>query len=359
MTLYGRADLDGRLLEADPIFARLHQDAGGLPRGEIIVPQIAALVRLARDLGQQVQRPVLVADGGLTRELIGDAKPDAAGVDIVLRGWDNIAQPLPIEWHEQAQFDFARLEADGAWSADADLKMTRMAAGVGRDLGFLPATARGSGLAQIFRLLPDMAGELPILAALAKGQPFRDQPAELIPAGNRAVLLSAAQIYDEDGGFDGLIGSFTFVQPRLAARDVMSGPSDLDRILSERLEPALRRPLAKIIDHAEVAALQQIGPLRQDYVRYAGDIAVAARHLLDLLGDLANLQAIEAPDFRIETEPVDLADLLQRAAALMRVRAAEKQVQIAALPDPSHPYAAGDFGRLLQILVNLLSNAVR
>lgn len=360
--MHGRIDRDGRLISADPVLARLHAEAGGVPNGAVVVPQIADLVRLATDLGAPVQRPVLVADGPVTRELIGNAQPDPSGVDIVLTGWDNIVPPLPLSEVAEAEveFDYARLEADGAWITDADLRITRLASGVDREIGFLASTARGSAMTRVFRLMPDPAGDFPILAALAKAAPFQDQSAELVPDSSRPILLSAKPLFDADGAFSGLVGSFRFL-----ARDVAEisvdriAPSDLDQVVSERLETALRHPITRIIAQADLAALQMHGPLRQDYVRYARDIAGAARHLLDLLGDLANLQAIEQPGFQISLETIDLKALLDQATGLMRVRMSDKQLQLKISPDPIAVHVRGDFGRILQILVNLLSNAVR
>ncbi len=362
LTLHGRIDRAGRLVFADPVLARLHEEAGGVPNGAVVVPQIAALVQLATDLGTPVERPVLVADGPITRELMGQAQPDPSGVDIILTGWDNIVPPLAFAAPGEAasEFDYARLEADGAWVTDADLKITRLAAGLDRDIGFLPATARGSALTRVFRLMPDPAGDFPILAALAKAEAFQEQSAELVPDNNRAILLSARPLFDGAGMFSGLVGSFNYVGLDMAQVPVERvQEADLDRILSERLESALRHPIARIIEGADNAALQVHGPLRQDYVRYARDIAGAARHLLDLLGDLSNLQAIEQPDFAIALDAVDLKELVGRATGLMRVRLAEKQIRLKISPNPMDAWAQGDFGRILQILVNLLSNAVR
>lgn len=362
LTLHGRIDRAGRLIFADPVLARLHAEAGGVPNGTVVVPQIADLVRQAADLGAPVQRPVLVADGPITRELIGKAQPDPSGVDIVLTGWDNIVPPLPLSEAAEAEveFDYARLEADGAWITDADLKITRLAPGVDREIGFLASTARGSAMTRVFRLMPDPAGDFPILAALAKAAPFHDRLAELVPDGSRAILLSARPLFDADSAFSGLVGSFRFLAQDTAEPSVARiEASDLDHVVSERLETALRHPIAQIVARADMAALQMHGPLRQDYVRYARDIAGAARHLLDLLGDLANLQAIEQPGFQISLETVDLNALIDQATGLMRVRMSDKQLQLRISPDPIAVQVLGDFGRILQILVNVLSNAVR
>ncbi|MBM3927603.1 MAG: HAMP domain-containing histidine kinase, partial [Sphingomonadales bacterium] len=89
------------------------------------------------------------------------------------------------------------------------------------------------------------------------------------------------------------------------------------------------------------------------------DIATAGRHLLGLVDDLVDLEAVERPDFSIDAEPIDLADVARRAAGLLAVRASQGDVRIdRPAADETQP-ATGDFRRSLQILVNLIGNAVR
>ena len=127
----------------------------------------------------------------------------------------------------------------------------------------------------------------------------------------------------------------------------------------ERLDQRCAARSRHIIDHAERLRAQPEGPLRRDYAGYADDIASAGRHLLALVDDLVDLQAVERPEFRPEVEAIDLADISRRAAGLLAVRAAGRAVRIDAPgPDETLP-AIGDFTRTLQILMNLIANAVR
>src|SRR5204863_2295991 len=126
----------------------------------------------------------------------------------------------------------------------------------------------------------------------------------------------------------------------------------------ERLDQALRGPLAHIIDNAERLRAQPEGPLRRDYAGYAEDIASAGRHLLALVDDLVDLQAVERPDFRPDAEPVDLADIARRAAGLLSVRAADRSVRIDGPGDGEILPATGDFTRGLQIMMYLFPNAI-
>ena len=130
-------------------------------------------------------------------------------------------------------------------------------------------------------------------------------------------------------------------------------------VFGERLDKALRAPLDHIIASAEAIHAQPDGPLRRSYTAYANDIASAGRHLLALVDDLVDLQAIERPDFRPEVEEIDLADIARRAAGLLAVRAADLKVRIDRPADNEALPATGEFRRALQVIMNLLTNAIR
>ncbi|MBO9582513.1 MAG: HAMP domain-containing histidine kinase, partial [Sphingobium sp.] len=100
--------------------------------------------------------------------------------------------------------------------------------------------------------------------------------------------------------------------------------------LSRRLDTALRQPISRIIANAGTISDRVSGPLRQDYVNYATDIASAGRHLLALVDDLADLQAIEGPGFTATREEVDLSEIARRAAGLLNIRADARRITIQA-----------------------------
>lgn len=360
VTAQGRIDRAGCLVSADPPLARLHAGAGGIPGGKVAVPQIATVARLARSLSTPVSRPVVVADGPRTIELIVNAHPDHEGVGLAISGWDSIA-PVPVGGTiADREHDFARLEADGAWETDASLRLLRLSNAVDGELGISPAAVRGMPLTRVFRLMPDDQGDLPILSALANRRSFEDQHAELIESDNMPVRLSGEPVFDDSGRFAGLRGKLDLLTAKRDAPEPdIHAAYPPDDNFARRLDAALRGPIGRIIHNADAAASQVDGPVRRGYAGYANDIASAARHLLGLVDDLANLQAVERADFTIETDVIDLADISRRAAGLLGVRASDRRVRIDRPAEDDQLPAIGDFGRVLQIMVNLIGNAVR
>jgi signal transduction histidine kinase len=353
-------DAQGRLIFADPRLEALHRDAGGEPGGKVAIPQIATLARLARTLAIPVSRPVMIADGNRTLDLHVRARLVDGNVSLAITGWNNVVvlEAYDIS-HSGREHDFARLEADGAWETDRALRLLRLSSGIDANLGSGFATLIGKPFASVFALEADTDGDLPLLAALAQRVPFSGQRATLAGFAGQPIEIAGEPTFDAAGHFAGLRGTVTRVGDQLgiaAEEDTLPSANDG---FAERLDSALRTPLGRIVSHADAIGDQDAGPLRHDYVDYSKDIAAAGRHLLGLVDDLVDLQAIERPDFKIETEELDLADVARRAAGLLSVRAADKQVKIDRPDEDEELLAHGEFRRVLQILVNLIGNAVR
>lgn len=356
----GRIDRDGRLLSADPQLATLHRRAGGVAGGTLAVPQIAAVARLARRLGIVVSRGVVAADGGDDLDLWIRAQPDDGAVDLAIVGWTRRAATPPFRSPPaERDHDFLRADADWTWEADSSLRLRPLEPAAAAAVGETAETLAGAPLTHLFTFVEDAEGMLPILDALAMQQGFADQPAKLKSRGSAQLKLAAVPIVDGEGRFAGFRGAATVIGGPVVTSPVDAVPTSGPGAFGERLDAALRLPLGRIITSAESIHSQSEGPLRRDYADYAADIATAGRHLLALVDDLVDLQAIERMDFATAREPVDLADVARRAAGLLAVRAADRGISIDRPATGEILLATGEFRRALQILVNLIGNAVR
>ncbi|HYG46968.1 MAG TPA: HAMP domain-containing sensor histidine kinase [Allosphingosinicella sp.] len=356
----GRIDAEGRLVGADPRLMALHRAAGGEEGGPLAVPQIAALARLARRLGIVISRGAVAAEGESDLELWVRAEPKDDMVELAVTGW--IARPArapaPAPDAER-QADFLRAGADWMWETDASLRLTTVSAAAAAAAGKAPAQLVGQQLTRLFRLEEGEEGELPLLTALAEQRRFDGQLAELRGGRGGRYRLAGLPLIDGAGRFAGFRGSAAALPAGSPSVTAPAPSAPEPGAFGERLDKALRAPLAQIIASAETIGAQGEGPIRTDYAGYAGDIATAGRHLLALVDDLVDLQAIERPDFRPEGEEIDLADVARRAAGLLAVRAGERQVRIDAPASGESLPVTGDFRRALQIVVNLLTNAIR
>jgi signal transduction histidine kinase len=240
-----------------------------------------------------------------------------------------------------------RSRGDWLWETDPSLKITSIGADGGEAM-------IGQPIGKLFQFVDSGEG-LPILEALATRARFEGQEAIVRGSGER-VRLTGLPLMDGGGRFAGYRGNAFRLDGEPAPAEMREPGVDA---FGARLEKALRGPLSQIIEQAESIGAQRDGPIRRDYAEYANDIASAGRHLLGVIGDLVDLQAIERDDFRPRTERIDLTELARRAAGLLKVGASERSIRIDAPAMDETLFASGDEGRVIQILVNLIGNAVR
>jgi signal transduction histidine kinase len=346
---------DGSVSFADPALIALNQRAGGMRGAPLAVPQLATIARLARRLGIVVSRGVVVADDETDVDLWVRAQPDGDTIRLTVSGWREIAAWRPTRSAPDSASDFLGSDSDWRWETDAALRLTFVTLDAGPKHGFDAFALLGQPLTAMFVLDAGSDGGLPILDSLARRRAMTAQPARLRSSG-RAVMLTANVRYDVSGDFAGFVGAARLVPDEAPAA---VEPAALSSTFTTGLDKALRVPLARIVANADSINAQADGPVQGDYADYAADIASAGRHLLSLVDDLVDLQAVEKPDFAITPEPIDLADVARRAAGLLSVRAANADVSIARPAIDARIAAVGDFRRVLQILVNLIGNAVR
>ncbi|MDM7954835.1 sensor histidine kinase KdpD [Blastomonas sp.] len=344
----GRIDRNGVLLDAGARLMRLHLELGGAKDGELAVPPLLDLAHHSLRLGMRLSRPVTAAGATALIDMWCECTPDSEGVSLLLSRWDE--RPLPEPSNRPAL----------AHSGPADPHGARIHLDpLGRVMRFVPPAgygktdAAGSALLKpLSAILTDTEGEAADDLDKIDGQrvALRDDDrvwiASLRPdpaSPGMVVTLSQAPALDD---------------AETAAPPPLFDGERIGHLFGTQIGPALRQPIGRIIANAETIGGRLEGPLRADYAGYASDIASAGRHLLALVDDLSDLEAIEASGFSAAREPVDLADLARRAAGLLALKAADRKIRIDKPAEDEALPAVGEFRRVLQVLLNLLGNAI-
>ena len=144
------------------------------------------------------------------------------------------------------------------------------------------------------------------------------------------------------------------------ARDLAREAQAASRAKSEflaNMSHEIRTPMNAIIGLAEVLLDSILSESQRHSVRLMVDSSHA---LLDIINDILDFSKIEAGHLQLNLHEFDLADIVESVADLMAVRARQKGLRLACLIDPRLPATLiGDSGRLRQIVLNILSNAVK
>ena len=122
----------------------------------------------------------------------------------------------------------------------------------------------------------------------------------------------------------------------------------------------LRTPLNAVIGFSQVMLNETLGPIgRPQYKEYAKDIHDSGMHLLEIINDILDLSKAEAGKLVLEEEWVDLGEVIDATCRLIRPRAERMGLSVTANLCARMPRLLADERKLKQILLNLVSNAVK
>jgi two-component system, cell cycle sensor histidine kinase PleC len=387
------------LPDAVGVFASIYDDSGALVDFEWMLANRAAEtligrsalvgLRLRRDgandrcsglfaglaaaLNGPVTRTLSASLGGGNRarwRLSATPFPDGVCATLVDLGPDSpsMAETLATALEHSAE-SFALFDADD-----------RLVHATGRLKQFLPELADllvpGASFEALVRRAAQMDGALPtdaerdlwIKARLAHHRQS-DKPFTLRAQDGRWLLVSEHPAAD-----DGVLVIYTDVTPikrneeRLRAREAEARAARREaeragRAKSEFLalmSHELRTPLNAVLGFSELLMSEAFGPLGNPRYRdYAADIRDSGAHLLALIDDILDLSRIESGRLPMSNEGVDLTALSAQAISMVRDKAVEGGVALRADIARDLPMLLGDPRAIRQMLLNLLTNAVK
>jgi len=122
----------------------------------------------------------------------------------------------------------------------------------------------------------------------------------------------------------------------------------------------LRTPLNAIMGFSELITLSTQGDLKTAKIHeYAHDILLSARILYQLISEILDFSKIDSGTAQLEEKPIDLRNICKQAALMIEERARRGSISVRLKTDDEAPSIRGDERRLLQVLLNLVTNAVK
>ena len=121
----------------------------------------------------------------------------------------------------------------------------------------------------------------------------------------------------------------------------------------------LRNPLSSIRGLTEFMMDGTVGPLNPEQAELVDLIHQASQGMVTLVNDLLDLATIESGEFKLDTAPARLADLVEKSVTMNRLSSARKQTRIIFAERVDAPLINLDSAKTRQVIDNLLSNAVK
>ena len=121
----------------------------------------------------------------------------------------------------------------------------------------------------------------------------------------------------------------------------------------------LRTPLNSILGLSETLLEQRGGSLNERQQRSLQTIEFSGRHLLELINDILDLSKIEAGKFDYYPQAISVDEICRSSMVFVKTQASKKSITVAYINETSISKIDADPRRLKQILVNLLTNAIK
>jgi len=354
-------DAQDRLIFADEPLAGFHLRAGGALPGAIVSPALLALVRQARLGGGQLARTITACDDQVQVSAWIEATPveGGQGCNLAISRWHS--EPVGEGGEES---DNLRATVLARHMADLSVLL-----GPGQEI--LAVDCTSNDLADLAAQMRASRGQLwntvipfskyaedgSVAWRLADNSPVkvegatRDWHLQIVPrgpfgsAGTGSAGFELLLVPDSPGPVQ------SHSDARMRGREVRTG-------IAQEVAPVLRRRIARVSANAESISDRLAGPLATDYAAYAEDIATAGAHLMELVDDMALREQIGEASAAIVPAVIDLAELARRAAAILAARAKERRTTVDAPHADENVSAMGEERRVLQILLNLIGNAI-
>ncbi|MCQ1534917.1 PAS domain-containing protein [Methanosarcina sp. KYL-1] len=188
---------------------------------------------------------------------------------------------------------------------------------------------------------------------------------EFTAEDGKVWFAQAIPVADEEGNIIGILETWWDITERKKAEKLFQEKQIAEvanRTKSEflaNMSHELRTPLNSIIGFSDLLYEQAFGELNEKQLKSVGNISRSGKHLLNLINDILDLSKIEAGKLELDYREFRLVSKLNMVKTLLSPIADRKNIEIEIAVDSKLTSIRADEDRFIQVLYNLLDNAIK
>ena len=246
---------------------------------------------------------------------------------------------------------------------DSDLRIIWLNKAALDHMGMKMGDVIGRRYQDMYILYKENPSKSPVLKVLESGN---EEFGEVVTQDGKVWTVTAIPIKNEDGRITGVLktglditahrrSEEKLIQAKLEAEEANNFKSEFLANVSHEL----RTPLNSIIGFSDILIDKVFGELNEKQFRYVNNISTSGKHLLVLINDILDLSKVEAGKMELHYSEFSIDCVFEEVKAVLSPLIQVKSLEATFNVESDCTTLEADRGRIIQILYNLVSNAIK